>query len=88
MYAVCLLTKKRSSGNTFLLCLLYKVSWVALLPVLGDWLAFDLLCDLFVSLLDNFAFDVRASPVPCNLVTNFGFRVSHAAADLQDHLRF
>ncbi len=80
-------SKERISGNTFLLCLLYEVSWVALLPIFGDWLAFDLLCDLFVSLLDNFAFDVRASPVPRNLVTDFGFRVRHAAADLQDHSR-
>jgi len=75
------------SGDTFLLCLLYKVSWVALLSIFGDWLAFDLLCDLFVSLLDNFAFNVRASPVPRNLVTDFGFRVRHAAADVQDHSR-
>lgn len=72
--------RKQRCRFTFLLCLLYKVSRIVLLAIFGDRLAFDLLCDLLVGFLDNLAFNVRAAPVPSDLVTDFWLLVRHAAS--------
>lgn len=77
---------KQRCRFTFLLCLLYKVSRVVLLAIFGDRLAFDLLCDLLVGFLDNLAFDVRAAPVPSDLVTDFWLLVRHAAGTVAGSL--